>query len=119
LALLRRLEKRIRNEGINAFHSLVFPDGHSAGLADLTVEQAEKELAELERADLRLLLKDIKVPTLIIQGDRDEICLPGAAGYIKDNVRGSELAILKGVGHAPMIEAPERFNELLCWINNK
>lgn len=119
LALLRRLEKRIRKEGINAFHSLVFPDGHSAGLADLSIEQAEKELAELERADLRPLLKAIKAPTLIIHGDRDEICPPAAAAYLKDNVRESKLIILKGAGHAPMVEAPERFNKLLCWINNR
>jgi pimeloyl-[acyl-carrier protein] methyl ester esterase len=104
LALLRRLEKRIKSEGIKAFHSLVFPDGHSAGLADLTVEQALRELAALEKVDLRSLLGEIKAPTLIIHGDQDEICLPGAAAYLQSKIAGSKLVILPGVKHAPLCE---------------
>ncbi|MFA5113673.1 MAG: alpha/beta hydrolase [Candidatus Margulisiibacteriota bacterium] len=113
LALLRRLEKRIKTEGIKAFHALVFPDGHNAGLADLTVEQALKELAALEKVDLRSLLGSIKAPTLIVHGERDEICRPAAASYLHAGIAGSELVILPGVKHAPPVEAPERFAELL------
>lgn len=118
LALLRRLEKRIKAEGIRAFHSLVFPDGHSTGLADLTIDQALKELAALEQVDLRGLLSSVKAPTLIIHGDKDEICLPGAAQYMSEAIAGSELVLMAEVGHAPLIETPERFNELLCWLND-
>ncbi len=114
LALLRRLEQRIKREGIKAFHSLVFPDGHSAGLADLTQELAEKELKALELADLRPNLSKIGVPTLIIHGDKDEICLPGAAIYMYRAIPGSRLIMLPGVGHAPMVEAPAEFQEVLC-----
>lgn len=100
LALLRSLRKRIRKEGTKAFHSLVFKDGKKVGLADLTVEQAERELAELEKADLRPLLDKIRIPTLIIHGDKDEICLPSAAVYMKERIGNSELVMLEGVGHA-------------------
>lgn len=113
LALLRRLERRIKVEGIRAFHSLVFPDGHSAGLADLTSEQALRELAALEKVDLRSELGAIKAPTLIIHGDQDDICLPGAAGYLHSSIAGSDLVMLPGVGHALMVERPERFAELV------
>jgi len=105
LALLRRLEKRIKAEGIKAFHSLVFPAGHQAGLADLPVEQALHELSALEKVDLRWILSSIKVPTLIIHGDQDEICPPGAAAYLQANIAGSELVMLPGVKHAPLVEA--------------
>jgi pimeloyl-[acyl-carrier protein] methyl ester esterase len=118
LALLRRLEKRIRREGIKAFHSLVFPVGHSFGLADLSVDQAERELAALGKVDLRGILGSIKAPTLIIHGDRDEICLPGAAIYMYEAIAGSELVMLKGVGHAPMVEAPDKLKEALCPTKN-
>jgi pimeloyl-ACP methyl ester carboxylesterase len=111
LVLLRRLEKRIKTEGIKAFHSLVFPDGHSAGLADLTVEQALRELAALEKVDLRPLLGSIKAPTLIIHGDSDEICLPGAAKYLNANIPGSRLVMLPGSKHAPL-------SETLCLIKS-
>ncbi|MBN3033739.1 MAG: alpha/beta fold hydrolase [Candidatus Saganbacteria bacterium] len=114
MVLLKRLEQRIKREGIKAFHSLVFPGGHEAGLADLTVAEAEKELKALEKVDLRQNLSKIKAPTLIIHGERDEICLPGAAAYMNQAIAGSELVMLPGVGHAPMVEAPERFKEALC-----
>lgn len=117
-ALLRNLQKRIKAEGIKAFHSLVFKNREVMGLADLTPERAEKELAELARVDLRDTLPRIDVPTLIIHGTRDEICLPAAANYMKETIRDSELVMLDGVGHAPMVEAPEEFKrELTCWIN--
>lgn len=117
-ALLRNLQKRIRAEGIKAFHSLVFKDRKVTGLADLTPERAESELAELAKVDLRDALPKIDVPTLIIHGSRDEICLPAAANYMKETIRNSKLVMLEGVGHAPMIESPEEFNrELKCWIN--
>ena len=117
-AALKRLGQRIKREGMKAFHSIVFPDGHNAGLADLSLDQAERELAALEKADLRAIIASIKAPVLIIHGDRDEICPPGAARYLKRALAGSQLIMLAGVGHAPMIEAPEKFKEALCLIKN-
>lgn len=112
-ALLRKLMKKIKTEGISAFHALVFKNGTNAGLARLTPEQAERELVELAKVDLRNLLPGIKIPTLIIHGDRDEICLPAAAKYMNEKIAGSELVMLKGVGHAPMVEVPELFNSII------
>lgn len=118
LALLKKIEKKIKQVGVSAFHELVFGNKTVTGLAETSIEQAEKELAELARVDLRELLPEIEVPTLIIHGDRDEICLPEAARYMADNIPGSKLVMLEGVGHAPMVEAPEKLNEALCWINS-
>ena len=50
---------------------------------------------------------------LIIKGGKDEICLPAAAHYLKNNIGDSQLTIIPGAGHAPMIEAAEQFNSLL------
>lgn len=111
LALLRKLEKRIKVEGIKAFHDLIFKSEERKGIADISVDQAEKELAELARIDLRDLLPQIRVPTLIIHGDQDEICLPGAAEYMNKEIKNSKLVILKGVGHVLMLEAPEEFKK--------
>jgi pimeloyl-[acyl-carrier protein] methyl ester esterase len=113
-AALKRLGQRIQREGMQAFHSIIFPDGHSIGLANLSIERAEKELAALGKADFRDILGKIKAPALIIHGDKDEICPPGAAIYMYRAIPGSQLVMLEGVGHAPMIEAPERFKEALC-----
>jgi len=113
LALLRRLEKRVRIEGTAAFHNLVFKNRRSIGLAHLSWEEVGKEFNQLAQIDLRGLLSKVSIPTLIIHGDRDEICLPSAAEYMKENISGSELVMLPGVGHAPMVEVPELFNSQL------
>lgn len=118
LVLLKNLKKRIRTHGTKIFHDLVFKGSKTAGFVDTPVDVAEKELAELERLDLRELLPKIEVPTLIIHGEKDEICPPGAARYMNEKIAGSSLVMMPEVGHAPMLEAPERFNEILCWINN-
>jgi pimeloyl-[acyl-carrier protein] methyl ester esterase len=109
-AILRRLQKRIKIEGIRAFHSLIFDlSKENPGLADLSVEQAEKELAELEKIDLRGLLPEIKQPTLIIHGDQDHICLPGAGAYLHENIPQSKLVVFPGIKHVPFLEAPDLF----------
>jgi len=113
MALLKRLENKIRAEGTAAFHNLVFKNGESMGLNHLSWEEVEKEFNQLAQIDLRGLLSKVSIPTLIIHGDRDEICPPSAAEYMKENISGSELVMLPGVGHAPMVEVPELFNSQL------
>ncbi|MBI5399068.1 alpha/beta fold hydrolase [Candidatus Saganbacteria bacterium] len=114
LAILRRLQKRIKIAGINAFHSLIFDlNKNISGLADPPLEQIESELEELARLDLRAFLPRINMPTLIIHGERDEICLPGAADYMQKKIPNSQLLLFPGVGHAPMIEISDVFNARL------
>ena len=50
----------------------------------------------------------IDVPTLIVHGDRDPIPV-AMARRLHAEIDGSELVVLEGVGHFPMVEAPEAF----------
>ena len=49
------------------------------------------------------------MPTLIIWGDRDDIIPVSHAHAAHEAIPGSQLVIMKGVGHFPQIEAPEQF----------
>jgi len=109
-SLLQRLVKKIRSEGISAFHSLIFKDRRPEGLAEMSFKKAEKELHELSKCDLRRQLSELKLPTMIIHGSEDAICLPGAAEYMHKQIANNEIVLLQGVGHAPMIETPGLFN---------
>jgi pimeloyl-ACP methyl ester carboxylesterase len=53
-----------------------------------------------------------RIPSLLIWGDRDNVVELESAAKLQKAL-GSELAILKGVGHLPYEEAPEQFNSLL------
>lgn len=62
--------------------------------------------------DLRERLMGITVPTLIITGDEDELCLD-ADLMLKRTIRSSALAVLPRTGHACNLEEPDLFNRLV------
>jgi pimeloyl-ACP methyl ester carboxylesterase len=62
------------------------------------------------QADLRGVLPQIRVPTLLIYGDRDVRSPLHVAHELQANIPGSKLVIIEGVGHACNVEAPEQFN---------
>jgi pimeloyl-[acyl-carrier protein] methyl ester esterase len=120
LSLLHRLKKRFKADykvGMTYFYDLIFKDKSQHHLIEeLPVPEKidiEKWFERLEQDDLRPLLPQIKVPTLILHGDHDPIVPLGAAEYLRDRIKDSELMIFEGAGHAPFLEEPEQFNCLL------
>jgi proline iminopeptidase len=69
-------------------------------------------LARLRREgyDWRNLLRALRVPTLVIHGERDllPVEVPASIGQTLQNAR---LEIIPGAGHMPFWEAPDRFFE--------
>ena len=63
--------------------------------------------------DQRAILKDIKVPTTIIVGDKDPACPVSASETLNAGISGSHLVILKDAAHLPNIEKKEEFNTAL------
>ena len=59
------------------------------------------------------LLKDIKVPTLIITGDDDVVILPGNSDVLYKKIPGSKLEILKEAGHGFPFSHSNKTAELL------
>jgi pimeloyl-ACP methyl ester carboxylesterase len=59
---------------------------------------------ELERISTRVLL---------VWGDRDRLVFHRGAERILAAVPGARLELLRGIGHCPQVEAPERFTQLL------
>lgn len=58
-------------------------------------------------------LSQIKQPTLLIWGNNDIITPPFVGREFNKLIPNSELHIIDHCGHAPMMEAPEEFNEVL------
>jgi len=55
----------------------------------------------------------IAAPTLVVWGDADKILDPAEAGVLASLIPGSEILMMKDVGHLPMLEAPARTAALL------
>ena len=58
-------------------------------------------------------LGQIKVPTLLIWGKNDKVTPPFEAEDFHKLIPNSELAFIDQCGHAPMMEVPNAFNEIL------
>ena len=59
----------------------------------------------LAEADLRDGLADITVPVLLLYSDADQCAPRPVAEALHHEIPGSELAILRGVGHESYLEA--------------
>jgi abhydrolase domain-containing protein 6 len=58
------------------------------------------------------LLKNVDVKTFILWGSGDRVLHPSGAKILGSVVKNSKVTLLKGVGHIPMLEAPEKTAKL-------
>ena len=66
--------------------------------------------AALRDADLRDVLAEIDVPTLLIGGSEDIATPPEAMESLQRSIPESRLTIIEGAAHLSNIDQPERFN---------
>jgi pimeloyl-ACP methyl ester carboxylesterase len=59
------------------------------------------------RANAWRLARSLRVPTLVVWGDRDRLVDPRLAPRLAAAVPGARLLVLETVGHVAMLEAPE------------
>jgi pimeloyl-ACP methyl ester carboxylesterase len=68
----------------------------------------------LTQKDARVIdgLPSIRVPTLVVVGDRDEPFL-GPCQYMAKKIPGARLEVIAGAGHSANLDQPEAFNRIL------
>ncbi len=77
-----------------------------------------QQRAIMGRIDSRPSLARITVPTLLIRGDGDGITTPEQQAEMLEAIPNARLETLAGVGHLPMLEAPDATTALLTrWID--
>lgn len=64
-------------------------------------------------------LSQIKQPTLLIWGENDTITPPFVGQEFNKLIPNSELHMIDKCGHAPMMEQPQQFNEILSEFLSK
>lgn len=65
------------------------------------------QYAIIGRADSRPDLPGIKVPTLVIVGDADQITVPEAAREMAAGIAGATLVVVETAGHMALLEQPQ------------
>jgi pimeloyl-ACP methyl ester carboxylesterase len=66
-----------------------------------------------DRFDLMKEVEKIKVPTLVLCGDEDELTPIKYSRFLSQRIEGSRLEILPNAGHMVMMEAAEAFNRII------
>lgn len=64
-------------------------------------------------------IEALSIPVLVTQGRDDAVVLPAGAQYILDHCPTAEPSWYDGVGHAPFLENPTRFNEELAELTRR
>jgi pimeloyl-ACP methyl ester carboxylesterase len=57
--------------------------------------------------------KELKLPTLILWGEKDSIIPVKLAKALQSKIPGAELTILPGIGHMPEIEVPDALHRVM------
>jgi pimeloyl-ACP methyl ester carboxylesterase len=65
------------------------------------------------REELDSVLADIRVPTTVIWGERDNILPLTCAHDLHSGIAGSELVLLPRVGHTPQVQAPVKVAHMI------
>lgn len=73
----------------------------------------------LEETDLRGLLPAVELPTLIVTGDRDGICLPDASAYMARQIPAAHQVVMAGCGHAPFLTRCTEFNDAITSFSRR
>ncbi len=81
---------------------------HPASPAGLT-----QGLSLLTGMDLRSMLRQITVPTLVMHGEQDAIVPLAAGRELAEQIKQADWHGFAGCGHAPFLSQPQQFNDTL------
>jgi pimeloyl-ACP methyl ester carboxylesterase len=97
-------------------------------LSDIVIEMAARigqpgfvrqEIAIMNRQDSRPFLKDIKVPTLVLVGEDDQLTPVHLHEELADGIHGSEFQIIARSGHLTTLEQPDMVNRAMFdWLTS-
>ncbi|MCA0368214.1 MAG: alpha/beta hydrolase [Proteobacteria bacterium] len=116
-AIMREIASRLLHPRHKADQSLIEVQvrmGLDVGAADFVRQQR----AIIGRPDSRPDLPGIRVPTLVLVGDRDPLTPPIRAREMADALPDANLVIVPDCGHASTLEQPDAVNAaLLDWLD--
>ncbi len=84
-----------------------------AAFADNDPDVMAQAWTSMTAFDARPLVQAIKTPTLVTYGARSKLYAPGVSAWLADNAPNATRIAFQRSGHAPHLEEPERFNNVL------
>jgi pimeloyl-[acyl-carrier protein] methyl ester esterase len=113
---LKRDYKRTMRDCYQTFFSESEEESGKGFIKGQTFPDKDVAIEILQRLlvmDIRKKLQKINIPTLIIHGDKDEVCPISGGKFLNDGIAGSSIAVIKDAGHTPFYTRPDEFNNIL------
>jgi 3-oxoadipate enol-lactonase len=83
-------------------------------IAGMTIDDYLQTLEAILLADVSGQLPGIRVPTLVIVGERDQRTPVATSEALAAAIEGSELVVVPQAGHLAVLDQPQFFNEALA-----
>ena len=84
--------------------------GFNAAIAGMQAQAYLDTMRAIYLADVLDILPQVRVPALIIAGDKDHRIPPNAPQVMVQGIAGARLVTLPGAGHLSNLDSPEAFN---------
>lgn len=91
----------------------LWPEMMNRDLSSTTLESFLLSIASLRETDLRPRLNAITVPVMGVYGDKDIVVHPEQWRPLQEGVSHARIERFSNAGHFPMLDAPDRFMEIL------
>ena len=123
--LADRLQHRVRRYGADLTFLIAWATNFGPGASPSHVEHVARisartpvevwihTLRDLLEMDLRDAIEHVRVPSLVIVGDRDLLTPKTSAQALRSALPDARAVVITGAGHISMLERHEVFNEVL------
>ncbi len=125
LAAAGRLDEVVDAQFVRVVHAEHRGDARLRGIVrqmakEVGVEAfARQQRATMDRADSRPGLEAIRIPTLVLVGEGDQLTPPERAGEMAQAIRGARLVTVPGSGHLSTLERPREVTQALIeWLRD-
>ena len=124
--LAERLQRRVRRYGADLTFLIAWATNFGPGASPSHVEHIARissatpvevwvhTLRDLLEMDLRTAIEHVRVPSLVIVGDRDLLTPKTTAQALRGALPDARAVVITGAGHISMLERHEVFNEVLA-----
>ena len=98
-------QARVTDEQVERFHDVAIREGNRAAALLIFKGSFQGNSKRFLNSNVSRI-KDIKTPTLILWGDKDNLISVDNVAQFQRDIQGSQAEIYKNVGHVPMEEVP-------------
>jgi pimeloyl-ACP methyl ester carboxylesterase len=112
LAVTRAIFKML-SENPEAFFESIDQFAFSSAAPKTLRERFIHVTRQCHHFDIRNRVSEIKIPTLVLCGEEDQLTPVKYSRYLHENIAASRLVLIPNAGHMVMVEQPDLFNRAI------